>query len=762
MRNNDEPETAARAAPCGGAMSGRRAMRDANAKPAPQPSLPNGRPSGNVDDLPIGVVGLDGEGVVVWANTPCGVLFDRDKGDLPGMTLGALASKIGTDDASARQLDRIAGSVHGGGYRLRVASQDTSERWLAINAVPADPASGAMLVATVEDVSEAQIELRRLSTAREASETRNRAKSRYLAMLSHEIRTPINGILGMTRMLIDTGLIGEQRGYANTIEQSAEALIGLVNDILDLSKIEVGKLDLHESDFDLNHVVDSVVSLLGPRARQKEIGLETIIDQGVVSTLRGDPGRLRQILVNLIGNAIKFTEEGAVAVHIQSTNETPARITLRFDVTDSGIGVDPEVQPHLFTFYQQGDPAIARRFGGTGLGLAICKTLVEMMGGRIGVDSQSGRGSTFWFTIPFIKQSEAREIEPWRSPGIAGLRVLIVDDNPCDAQIMTEQLSQLGVEVTIAATGEEGLRLIIEAAENDGPFDALICDQTLPGMTGEQLGGRLRSRAEFSDLPIAMTTSSGLRGDAARVRDIGFDAYLTKPVSNFVLAECLRKIVDIGRDRQAAKESDEPLVTAHSIRETTETPPRVLLVEDNKVNQMLALAILLRAGYEVDTVVTGREAVRAIENAAYDAVLMDLQMPEMNGLEALATIRALPDTRAGVPIIAVTAHAMAGTREECLEAGMDDYVSKPFLPETLIDVVARAVHRSPLPATVREEVTTEVVSAEDDAPAVGDDAAETPTVGDAMVRIRKAIEENDIDTLQTAARSAVKSGKFLW
>ena len=692
---------------------------------------------------------------IAWANDAFLALFDGPA--VHGTALDALFAEA-EPGAAAGRLDGLVRTPAPGRVDLSLAGEGAKRRWFAVEVTPltAQPGLGAVLAC--HEVTRLKEEIGRLDAARAASEARNQAKSRYLAMLSHEIRTPINGILGMARMLADSGLVGEQRGFAQTVEASGESLLCLVNDILDLSKIEVGKLELHECDFDLGHVIESVVGLMAGKAREKSITVEHSIDAGVATALRGDPGRVRQILLNLVGNAVKFTDSGAVQVRATGVADTPTRQTVRLDVIDSGIGVDDAVQPHLFNFYQQADPSIAGRFGGTGLGLAISKTLVEMMGGRIGVQSHAGGGSTFWFTIPFAKQRDSRGQQPWRPPEVAGLRILLIDDNPADAQAIHDQLTQLGIEVTLAGTGEDGFAALLRAHENDSPFDAVISDQTLPGASGEQIGGRIRARPEFATLPLAMITSSGMRGDAQRVREIGFDAYLTKPVSNFVLAECVRKLVRIGRERVAHR-GEAALITAHAIREGTVAPPRVLLVEDNKVNQMLALTILLRAGYEVDAATTGREALAALGRVDYDIVLMDLQMPEMDGMTALAEIRKLPGRRGEVPVVAVTAHAMRGTEEACLAAGMNDYVAKPFMPETLLEVVGRN-----LAARRSDGETPEAAAAPaPDAPAAEPVAVPTEAATEgAIERFRRAIEENDLETLQNEARSAIRSAKRLW
>jgi PAS domain S-box-containing protein len=621
------------------------------------------------------IYNTDPSGRFTWVNPAVEVML----GFKPEEVIGRLFLELIRPDhrpAAAEFYQRqVRQSIPSTYYEFAAVGKSGAEVWVG-QSVQAMVLNGQVVgfQAVLRDITRQKRLEADLAAARDEALHAAKLKSEFLANMSHEIRTPMNGIMGMLGLLLDSSLTSDQRELASSARASADALLTIINDILDFSKIEAGKLVFEAIDFELRETIEEAVALLSDAAHAKGLELATFVDPEVPNAVRSDPGRLRQIVINLVNNAVKFTAKGEVIVRVRKEEQRGNHVKLRFSVADTGIGIAPDLQKILFMPFTQGDGSTTRRFGGTGLGLAISAQLAQMLGGNIGVESQEGGGSTFWFTawIEQLDDSAERKASAW----LLAQRVLIVDDNATNRAVLHHQLYAWGVAHTQANDGLDALEKLREASARNEPYTVAVVDMQMPGMDGLMLGRAIRQDARIRPLRIILATSLGTQREHAGLEGV-IDAVISKPIRQSQLRTLLSEPVAVA-----------PVAPPPPARKKEKTI-RVLIAEDNVVNQKVAVRQLQKLGYAADAVANGLEAVRALKDIAYDIVLMDCQMPEMDGYAATRMIRGTQGSARRTPIVAMTANAMEGDRQRCLAAGMDDYLTKPVREKELARIIEK-------------------------------------------------------------------------
>jgi PAS domain S-box-containing protein len=632
-----------------------------------------------VSNAPVAIVVLDGEEKIISSNPAFEKLFGYLNSEVVGVPLDTL---ITTEElraeAAAYTKQVMVDTVHAISKRRRRDGSLVDVEIFGVPVIVNGERIGALAI--YHDISA-------IVRAQQEAEQANLSKSEFLANMSHEIRTPMNGVIGMLELALDTSLTSEQEDFLQTALKSAEALLSLLNDILDFSKIEAGKLELEAITFDLRTTIEDVGYTLAKRAQDKGLELVCLVHPEITHTLRGDAGRLRQILINLAGNAIKFTHQGEIVIRTEPISENDSEMKIRFSVQDTGIGIPRERQGAVFERFTQADGTTTRKYGGTGLGLTISRQLVEAMHGEIGLKSEPGVGSEFWFEVTFAKVAKTAHLQiasDTQTVDLKSAHILSIDDNQTNRYVLSKMLEGFGCRIDSAASGARGIEMLHQAIRSSDPYHVVLLDMQMPGMDGEQTARAIKSDPLAREVKVIILTSMGKRGDAVRLEALGCSGYLLKPVKQQMLYEALLTVLN------RKEEEHTGIITRHVISEKRANDKRILLAEDNAINQKIAIAMLQKNGYSVDVVGNGQQAFEKAISARYSAILMDVQMPDVDGFEATQLIRKWEsENERHTPIIAMTAHAMKGDREKCLEAGMDDYVTKPIESRILYNVLER-------------------------------------------------------------------------
>ncbi len=657
-----------------------------------------------VDAAGDGIMTFTEDGIIELFNPAAQSIFGYAKHEVLGQTVSTLIER----SLSADQVESNIPLPLGIALTAIGLRKDGDSFPLELSVSKVHVGEHQVFTAIARDVSLQKEIQKELIESRDKAYEAVKIKAEFLAMMSHEIRTPMNGIMGMTDLLIETDLSTEQIEYAETVKRSSHALLTIINDILDFSKIESGKFEIEVIDFDLQSTLEEVLDLIGPKAQEKGLEIVGLVSPSIPTAVRGDPGRFRQILLNLVGNAIKFCHQGEVVVHITVERELTESVFLRVEVRDTGIGISPIACEKLFQPFSQVDGSTTRKYGGTGLGLAICKQLAELMGGEIGVESTHGQGSCFWFTTHLERLLEPVKQESPVSQCLEGLRVCCVDDNDTNRRLLAQYVENWGMRLTSVSSGIDALAVLHGGVSQGQPFDLAILDMHMPNMDGLELAKAIKADPVIQHVRLVLQTSLG-RGDTEKAHDNGIEAYLTKPIRKAHLERCL--VTLMSDSSTSIIEGGETSESRHTMMKSPrrEHHARILVADDHAVNQQLASLFLQRLGYHVEVVSNGKDAIQALQNASFDLILMDCQMPEMDGYEATEKIREMEQSgpeiqeslisdvsrSSRLPIIALTANAMKRDREKCLEAGMDDFLSKPINIKDLEMALTRWIPEKP-------------------------------------------------------------------